>query len=204
MSQAVHSTVGARYRDFSWISCPWAILQLEEEDGRPASSLCKLEDRCCAWLSCWGKTPSLTMWRVPKHSFLVVDPPVTRFPSFPADMAIQLAFTYLLEVQKGFLAFDKKSNQCCLVHGGLGFPISFMWHREVRRANLVLRSKEPVCLFLLSTGSCSWHQICRSYYHELSLACPNRRMSLEAPEAQPSHTSLGFGTGGLHKGLICN
>ena len=85
-----------------------------------------------------------------------------------------------MEVQKGFLAFNEKSNKkCCPVQGGLGFPVSFMWHREATRANLVLKSKE------------------------LSIF-DNRRMSLEAHEAQPSHTRLGFGTGSLQEGLICN
>lgn len=43
------------------------------EDGQPASSLCTL-DRCCARLSCRGRTPSFTTWRVPKCSFSAVDP----------------------------------------------------------------------------------------------------------------------------------
>lgn len=58
VSQAVHPLTGARSGDSSWDSCPWAILQLEEEDGQWAPSLGTLEDRGCARLSCWGKTPS--------------------------------------------------------------------------------------------------------------------------------------------------
>lgn len=61
-----------------------------------------------------------------------------------------------LEVRKGFLTFQEKSDKkCCPVQGGLGFPISFMWHREVTRANLELKSKVLACLFFLWTGSCS-------------------------------------------------
>lgn len=85
----------------------------------------------------------------------------------------------------------------------LGFQ-SPLCGREVTRARFVLRSKGLLCLFLLWTVSCSWHQNCGSHYCELSLACPNWRMSLEAHEAQPFHMRLGFGTGRLHKGVMCS
>lgn len=70
----------------------------------------------------------------------------TGFPSLLAGMAALLSS----EVQKGFLALNEKSKmKFCPVQGGLGFPISLMWQREVTGAGLGLKSKGFVCLFLL-------------------------------------------------------
>lgn len=156
MSQAVPPVAGARSGDSSWGSCPWAILRLQEEDGQSAPSPARW--RTDAVHGCLAgerrhhhRVESAQRWLLRSRPS-----PITRFPSFLAGTAVHLRFRCLLEVWKGFLPLNEKSNKkCCPVQSGLGFPASFMWHGEFTRANLALRSKKLICLFLLWTGSCS-------------------------------------------------